>query len=710
MKINESENNKLLRFFNESQGHFALGFACSDDIYFSDNTLVALSCALKENGVRLEKLNFEIENIDDLFSMLHDRDIKLNDSKTPSIVLYGLEKTIKNNFQGKNNFLQKLNLDRDRFRRGFQTPILFWLKPDSYKAIQEKAPDFFDYRCASFDFIKKKIKKIASPKKTYKVYVASAYLDNIEKRKYVSDAISMAGMVWHGLELHLSSTKPTVKECLRMAKEADLLIGIIGWRYGWVPDNEKSIIEMEYGVAKERLMFLIDPNIPINPEKDFDPQPDRWEKQKKLETFKNRILKKQFCSIFNETTLNGKLLHALNLWRERLEDPSTKKIDTKLAKTTIQITKPDKVILDYCKKLEFLNSSIPVAGFVTQLRVPIDIEDIYVPLRAMPDLRGIREGSFSDASNAEKCLSAYENSIDISLLEAFSQAKSRNQRGVVILGDPGSGKTTHLKRLLLWNLRNGPESIGLPKETIPVFLPLRELHDLEKGIDGFIQQQLSDPLFDKPPYFGKELLKRGNLLLLFDGLDEVSDLKQREKIAKWIINALKFRPDCWFVVTCRFSGYDNLVRLSEAFLEVHIRPFNKDQAERFISNWYKIAEKGLARDPDQAEGIAMEKANHLIKTLQLPDFRSNRVLELTRNPLLLANICLVHRHRGTLPKKRVRLYEECLDVMLEHWREAKGLKVSISSHEGRRALQPMALWLHKKKDAQKPTPKNLSLT
>ncbi|MCP4667442.1 MAG: hypothetical protein GY849_13855, partial [Deltaproteobacteria bacterium] len=175
------------------------------------------------------------------------------------------------------------------------------------------------------------------------------------------------------------------------------------------------------------------------------------------------------------------------------------------------------------------------------------------------------------------------------------------------------------------------------------------------------------------------------------------DLEQREKVAKWIVEALDVHSTCRFVVTCRFAGYSPTVRLSEKFLEMHIRPFTSDQAGRFIRNWYKIVEKGLAKDPEQAEGIAAEKADDLIKHLKEPDFRARRVFELTRNPLLLTNICLVHRHRGSLPRKRARLYEECIDVLLEHWRTAKGLGVDITARAGRKALQPAALWLHGEK-------------
>ena len=93
----------------------------------------------------------------------------------------------------------------------------------------------------------------------YKVFISSTYIDNENRRKIVQDAITMAGMVWHGMEIFTASTRSTVEECVRLAKEADVLVGIIAWRYGWEPEGqEKSITEMEYDAAKGRLMFQLD--------------------------------------------------------------------------------------------------------------------------------------------------------------------------------------------------------------------------------------------------------------------------------------------------------------------------------------------------------------------------------------------------------------------------------------------------------------------
>ncbi|HCM67677.1 MAG TPA: hypothetical protein DIS62_01570, partial [Candidatus Kerfeldbacteria bacterium] len=532
-------------------------------------------------------------------------------------------------------------------------------------------------------------------KQTYKVFVSSTYIDNQERREIVQNVITRADMVWHGMELFTASTRPVVEECLRYVREADVLVGIIAHRYGWDPDGKKSITEMEYDEATERLMFLIDPELPVNPQKDYDEGIDKWKKQEKLDAFKKKIHQGQLPAIFTETTLGAIVLDALNKWREDKEGVSRKKESSRSDEPIPpSVQDLEKEIRLYCQKAESLHANLPVAGFATQITLPIDLADMYVPLRAMVNLQGVKEESYLDAEHAEKCLNEHDSGLEISLVEAFRQSEMRRQRGIVILGDPGSGKTTHLKRLLLWCIRKGHDTIGLPNDMIPVFLPLRELKSLDEGLDAFIQDQLQSPHLQTAEGFGKRLMERGNLLFLLDGLDEVASLSDRERVANWITEAIRSHPTCRFVVTCRFAGYSQTVQLKEDFLEMHIRPLTKDQVEIFIRNWYTIVEKGLAKDPGQAGGIALEKADNLIKRLREPDFRARRVFELTRNPLLLANICLVHRHRGALPHKRARLYEECIDVMLQHWREAKGLTIGISAQDGRRVLQPVALWLH----------------
>jgi len=179
------------------------------------------------------------------------------------------------------------------------------------------------------------------------------------KTKAGADAITMAGMVWHGMEIFTASTRPVVEECLRYAKEADLLLGIIAWRYGWEPDGNKSITEMEYAAAKERLMFLTDPNLPVNPEQDFDPMPERWKKQEKLEAFKARIRSDQTPALFKETTLGTKVLASLNEWRSRREPkPSQESPETSGAPAHEVDEDLEEEIRQYRRKADSLHATL----------------------------------------------------------------------------------------------------------------------------------------------------------------------------------------------------------------------------------------------------------------------------------------------------------------------------------------------------------------
>ncbi|MCP4118424.1 MAG: SUMF1/EgtB/PvdO family nonheme iron enzyme [Desulfobacteraceae bacterium] len=541
---------------------------------------------------------------------------------------------------------------------------------------------------------------MADPKRLYKVFISSTFIDNEERRKLVRDAITTEDMVWHGMEIFPAESSTAKKACLEHARKADLLVGIIAHRYGFIPDgDEKSITEMEYDAAKEAgkdcLMFQIDSSIPVNIEKDFDQGSDKWDKQGKLDKFKEKFADDQMGARFNEKTLRALVQKSLEKWRKNQEKAVVPEPPIPVAQPDPEpMENQDEEIENYRKKAESLNATLPVAGFATRLKVPIDIDDIYVPLRAMVDLRGVDEGKFYNAAHAEKHLGGGERNLEISLADAFKQSEQRGKKGLVILGDPGSGKTTHLKRILLYCLRKSPEELGLPAGMLPVFLPLRSLKSLDKGLDAFIQDQLANPHLNTRKGFGKRLLKRGNLLFLLDGLDEVADIKQRELVSNWIKDALLAHPSCRFVVTCRFAGYGDSVKMNEHFLEMHVKPMSTGQAEEFVRKWYGIVEKGLAMDLDQAGSIADEKAGKLIERLRQPDFRARRVFELIRNPLLLTNICLVHYRRNSLPKKRALLYKECIDVLLESWRGAKGLNVEISAQDGSRALQPAALWLH----------------
>ena len=103
-------------------------------------------------------------------------------------------------------------------------------------------------------------------------------------------------------------------------------------------------------------------------------------------------------------------------------------------------------------------------------------------------------------------------------------------------------------------------------------------------------------------------------------------------------------------------------------------------------------EVGLHPGEDESKWEKKGKDDALLLVERI--IKSEHIRKLAVNPLLLQIIALVHRDRGTLPQRRVELYEECTNVLLEKWDMAKGLDVLLSAREARQILQPLALWLH----------------
>ncbi len=279
--------------------------------------------------------------------------------------------------------------------------------------------------------------------------------------------------------------------------------------------------------------------------------------------------------------------------------------------------------------------------------------------------------------------------------EALALAEKHGLRGAVVLGDPGTGKTTLLKHFVL----AGPARLGLPAETVPVLLELRRLADPGAGLlpalTGAIERIA--PGLDAAA-FAKRLLRRDHLLVLVDGLDEIADATQRAEVSRWLEEAaMTSLKDSVFVVTSRYAGYKGDARLTGRFLELHVRDLTEAEARRFLQDWYGAveAQAELGRAPEVAERLATEAADDLaLRIFTADDPRTVSLRELATNPLLLQILCLVHRDRKHLPERRVDLYGECCAVLLELWRRAKGMPVVLTASQSLKLLQPLAYWLH----------------
>jgi energy-coupling factor transporter ATP-binding protein EcfA2 len=241
-----------------------------------------------------------------------------------------------------------------------------------------------------------------------------------------------------------------------------------------------------------------------------------------------------------------------------------------------------------------------------------------------------------------------------------------------------------------------PDPIKLPK-WIPILLFLRQhvktILSERPALADLAQQHFSDSKrsnLQPPPNWFQRQLNAGNCLILLDGLDEVANAEERKQISTWIDEQSVHYPLCPLIVTSRPQGY-HAAPLSRATMLLEVQAFSSSQVKQFINAWYlatEIMSYGGKDDP----GVRL-RAKQEAEDLQLRLQTRPALVDLTVNPLLLTMIAMVHRYRGQLPGRRVELYAEICDVLLGHWREAKGIQDSLTAAQKRVALQPLAAWM-----------------
>jgi len=97
-----------------------------------------------------------------------------------------------------------------------------------------------------------------------KIYLSSTYADLVDHRKAVYDILRKVGHDVIAMEDYVATDERPAAKCLADVASSDVYVGLIAWRYGYVPTEDnpqnRSVTEMEFRKAGEleipRLMFL----------------------------------------------------------------------------------------------------------------------------------------------------------------------------------------------------------------------------------------------------------------------------------------------------------------------------------------------------------------------------------------------------------------------------------------------------------------------
>ncbi|MDH3348483.1 MAG: hypothetical protein OEM02_10365, partial [Desulfobulbaceae bacterium] len=252
---------------------------------------------------------------------------------------------------------------------------------------------------------------------------------------------------------------------------------------------------------------------------------------------------------------------------------------------------------------------------------------------------------------------------------------------LVLLGDPGGGKTTFVRRLAAWlataRLGEGPAPEGWGEPELPLLIGLRDLAPSLAGLDlhklGGEEQrrllastvrarfvaELADFGVENFTSSLEEELDKGSALLIFDGLDEVAE-QLRPLVLEALIALIDLSsPHHRMLVTCRRRAYTDTTRL-KGISEYTLAPFDEEKIKGFIAAWYGAQEETLGKEKTDERRDDLEDAA-----------LSEELREMSQNPMLLTTMAVIHQKNVGLPSQRVKLYSQAVTLLAVRWEKER---------------------------------------
>lgn len=215
-------------------------------------------------------------------------------------------------------------------------------------------------------------------------------------------------------------------------------------------------------------------------------------------------------------------------------------------------------------------------------------------------------------------------------------------KNILILGNPGAGKTTTIKKNILertnsnssipilYKFRDLKEDDNLPSALIRIFgLILKinfQIDEIEK------KTIIIDFLY--------EIINSNNIILFLDGLDELQSSLYKETIhdLNYLLNnTLKGKV----IITSRTGGYIPLEKIER----VEIAPLNSEQINEFCTKW-----------------LGKEEGKNLQKKIIDAPYRGTEV-----RPLTLAQFCALYERTKDIPERPIDLYGDLVRLLLREW-------------------------------------------
>jgi hypothetical protein len=298
-----------------------------------------------------------------------------------------------------------------------------------------------------------------------RIYISSTFSDLREFREKAYRVLRSLSHDVIAMEDYVAADERPLDRCLADVAACDLYVGIIAHRYGYIPDHdnpeEQAITELEYRQAAAqkvpRLVFLLDPEAPWAP-KHSDAFTGEGDRGGRIKAFRNELGRERLASFFSTADglardvsvavtrqLAASGAGAVGPGRALALDTTSyfKRLEQRYGRLDLNALTPPRRE----EHLQILLRSVFVEQQVRAEPPPVELPKIaWYPPAFKGEMRDASVAADPSLAELYRERDVYQRKPARPVLSVITEQVNRL---VVLLGDPGAGKSTLARYLIL---------------------------------------------------------------------------------------------------------------------------------------------------------------------------------------------------------------------------------------------------------------------